>query len=471
MHKKNTLTTQELYTDSRILPHATHKPACHWVGCVSIYTENSHTYYVLEDIAGYLLVAHITDEQMIIPDILSEKTLCAYGQGVFQWQGGFLHCQQWHTIQIKPTPQFVFSNYTQTLSQHSNDHPTDSHTDSPIPCTPVFISKKQTIYKTHTVADNWEYIKHTTHQWFSQQGYATIRAPLLVPSGGLDPYLQPVSVVLESYYSHNKLTLQLPTSPELALKRLLSTGLLKFYAVATAVRNKDFSQTHQPEFTMLEWYTVGDAWQDCLEQTHAFVVYMAKHIGNTHIQNTIAHIQQPIQYTVDALLHRTIGTGLAALEAGWAHKTWVVSDPMVTNYSWDAYFSWVWIQYIEVWLKTQPMVFVTHFPLVQKSMSLETPNQAQCLFGKTCQRFELYMYGLEICNGYQENTDPHSLEFYTQQSMLQNPTLLADSPFIESAKQGWPLVVAGNALGLERLCSALTGNSVAQAYHFSWEGF
>ena len=109
-------------------------------------------------------------------------------------------------------------------------------------------------------------IIRATHHFFEAQGYAEVHPPVLVPSPGMEPHIAAMPVGAE----HTK-GMYLHTSPEFALKTLLGAGFDNLYALTTCFRDEPHSQTHSPQFTMLEWYGVGLSLMDLMTETEAFI--------------------------------------------------------------------------------------------------------------------------------------------------------------------------------------------------------
>ena len=99
----------------------------------------------------------------------------------------------------------------------------------------------------------------TVRDWFREQGFVEAETPLLVASGAVEPALDPFTVRGRNFSG------QLPTSPEFQLKRLLSEYDADFFEIARAFRDEPVSATHQPEFTMLEWYRTGRDYEALME--------------------------------------------------------------------------------------------------------------------------------------------------------------------------------------------------------------
>ena len=111
-----------------------------------------------------------------------------------------------------------------------------------------------------------------TRAFFAARGYAEVETPCLVPVPGMEVHLR---AFRSEYRPHlgagTRRTLWLRTSPELALKRLLVAGAGPLFELARVWRNGEAGPLHAPEFTMLEWYRPGLAFEGLMDETEEFV--------------------------------------------------------------------------------------------------------------------------------------------------------------------------------------------------------
>ena len=89
--------------------------------------------------------------------------------------------------------------------------------------------------------------------YFAGEGFVEVETPALQVSPGLEPHLKAFPTVLEAP-DGTSTRLNLHTSPEFAMKKLLAAGEPRIFQIARVFRNGERSSTHHPEFTMLEWY-------------------------------------------------------------------------------------------------------------------------------------------------------------------------------------------------------------------------
>ena len=248
-------------------------------------------------------------------------------------------------------------------------------------------------------------------QFFSDQNVLEVETPLLASASVTDPFLNPLSLV------YDKKTFYLQTSPEYAMKRLLCAGSGSIYQICKAFRNDEKGRIHEPEFTMLEWYMVGFNYEDIINQTDQLLQFVL----NTKPAQRFSYQELFIKYAgIDPL------------------------NSEIDNFDLDVMFN----AKIEPNLKD--VVIVYDYPASQAALSKKR--------GKVCERFEVYIDGVELSNGYHELTDPkeHRNRFeldLKKRRELNYPELPIDENFMSALETGLP-DCAGVALGVDRLVMA-----------------
>lgn len=303
--------------------------------------------------------------------------------------------------------------------------------------------------------------------FFSQDGFLEVDTPLLVQIPGLEPYLNPLEVQLLT----NKQTLMpvyLITSPEFALKKLLAAGFERIFQLNKCWRGGEpYGGTHNPEFTMIEWYRTHTDYNalmyDCENLIHALhrAVCNARNTPPDEpfiYQNTVINLFTPWKkLSVKEAWALYAGLDLNALltkksmaDAARARGLTVTADD-----EFDDLFFKIFLTSIE-----------PHFPKDRPFILYDYPIQLAAL-SRACERdpryaerFELYIGGIEIANGYSELTDAkeQKLRFeadQTRRGQLRKKVYTIDTDFLEALDEGFP-PSAGISVGVDRLVMLFT---------------
>ena len=229
------------------------------------------------------------------------------------------------------------------------------------------------------------------------------------------------------------------------MKRLLAAGLKSIYSIGPVFRAGERGSNHNPEFTMVEWYQVGDD----MAAGVAFVAELvrtvlagqrAEVITFQQAFNTYAAID-PLIDTVQEL--STIATSQElGVAADWSddRDTWL-----------DLLFS----ELIQPRLGLEKPTIVTHYPASQSALAKIAESDT-----RTAERFELFVRGVELANGYHELLNPAELMIRNDQTEakrreLGRPSLPVNSRLIQAMQSGIP-ACSGCALGLDRLIMVAT---------------
>jgi lysyl-tRNA synthetase class 2 len=240
----------------------------------------------------------------------------------------------------------------------------------------------------------------------------------------------------------------LQTSPELCMKRLLASGCRKIFQICPCFRREERGRLHLEEFTMLEWYRCDADYFDLMADCEKFLRYLIKGI----------HHQFPEldAITSDALL---VGGG-CNLSPPWQRLT--VADafvkwsptPMAKALALDS-FDEILVEYIEPHLGQDTPTFLFNYPAVQASLARKSKVDQS-----VAERFELYINGVELANGFSELTDPvkQRSRFETELALIEKSSAkkmgMPERFLEELGKLG---ETAGIALGVDRLLMVILG--------------
>ena len=269
--------------------------------------------------------------------------------------------------------------------------------------------------------------------FFDRRGYLEVATPVLVPSPGIDAYIDALATTDGGY---------LAPSPELQMKRLLGDAGGRIYQIMPVCRADECGRLHNPEFQMLEWYRTGAAYLDILTEFEQLLAVLAA------LDETRSDL--PVR------LPRVTVEELYARHAGW--------NP-VRAWDEDRYFR-DWVERIDPYLATLPAVAVLDFPEPLAALSAVSANDPA-----VCERFEIFIDGVEIGNAYTELTDAatHRRRFARSNAQRRRQGRLCypvDRRFMQMLDRGMP-ACGGMAVGVDRLVMVLLGaESVAAVMTF-----
>lgn len=307
-------------------------------------------------------------------------------------------------------------------------------------CTTVHSDKIERLNKRNLAIER-------TKQFFENRGFFYAETPILVPSGGMETYLHTFQTTYRDYHGR-EWTFELPTSPEFALKKLLAQGFPKIFQISHAFRNNgELSPLHEPEFLMLEWYRAGSTLADVMDDTRKLVLELA------HTLNSKKNIPKRWPtFQVRDLFIEKLQLNLDELQntKDFYENAQHLSSSLRSTDSWDDIFCKLFMEKIEPFLKQHVACFVTGYPAQMSALATNDTNNP--LF---VQRTEAYLFGIEICNGYQELVDAQ--EFQQRLNKIQKQKsgqIQRDIAFENAMKLGLP-PCAGNAVGIDRIIALL----------------
>lgn len=307
-------------------------------------------------------------------------------------------------------------------------------------------------------------IKAAVRSWFESQGFVEVEPGCLQVSPGNETHLHAFRT--EAIGTDlGRRPLYLHTSPEFAMKKLLAAGEPRIFSFAPAFRNRERGPLHVPEFTMLEWYRTGEPyetlWSDCAE-----ILRIAAGITGRQqwswkgrpcdVLSTydFSSLDQAFVQLAGIALHETYdetGTdrhGLAVRAA--AAGVTVSSDD-----TWSDIFSKVLTEKIEPHLGNFRPEMLVEYPHAEAALARRSPARPE-----VCERFELYVCGVELANGFGELTDPVEQRRRLEAEMADKQRIYGeryplDEDFLAALAQ-MP-AASGCAMGFDRLVLLATG--------------
>lgn len=285
-------------------------------------------------------------------------------------------------------------------------------------------------------------------QFFDERGFFEVQTPTVCSDTIVDAYLDPPHLEGRKWLlpEHAKAAnYYLQTSPEFAMKRLLVAGCEAIYQIGPAFRAGERGCKHNPEFTMLEWYRVGDSMADAVDLVDAFSQAILN-TGPCQRRSYRDLFREVLQ--IDVMVAPTVELvdGVAKHDADLAERLREDRDGLL-----DALFSFA----IEPSFAGSPQI-VTDYPASQAALAQLTPENSQC-----AERFEWFAGGLELGNGYGELRDANVLhermEANQQKRVASGREPLPTTSQLEAAMRVGLPPCAGVAVGFDRLAMAALG--------------
>ena len=282
--------------------------------------------------------------------------------------------------------------------------------------------------------------------FFYSHGYLEVETPNLTKTAAPDPNIEPLKV-----YVGDKGPFFLHTSPEKGMKKLLH-GHERIFQVCKVYRVEEHGEIHNTEFTMLEWYREG-TYLDAMNEVEDLISYVVDHfptadggrftrpwkvydLAELFIKETDIN---PFEFDREALFLGMQGKGFMGID----HKD-----------TWNDLFFKLFIQEVEPRIPKETTYFIKDWPLSVSTMAKRKD-------ANRVERFELYINGLEIANGYTELLDASEQKQRfvmdnSERKASEKQTFVIDEELLDVlGKLQGPY--AGVSIGVDRLLMVLLG--------------
>jgi lysyl-tRNA synthetase class 2 len=292
-------------------------------------------------------------------------------------------------------------------------------------------------------------------RFFAERGVLEVETPVLGAAAATDLHLASLSTTLAA--GGGARTLWLQTSPELHMKRLLSAGSGPIWQLGKAFRDGEAGRRHNPEFTMLEWYRPGWDHHRLMDEVDALLRATLPHLLGGAAAERLTYREaferhagvEPFTADGGTLRRRARELGVAgagdAATAAWSRQDWL-----------HLLFATV----VEPHLgRDGRPSFVLDFPAAEAALARVRQDAPDA--PPVAERFEAFVAGVELANGYHELADPAEqarrfaadLEARRAQGL---PAVPADARLLAALVHGLP-DCAGVALGFDRLAMLALG--------------
>jgi len=284
-----------------------------------------------------------------------------------------------------------------------------------------------TIYRQSLIKDNLHLrarIIQAIRKFFNDNDYLEIDTPIRIPAPAPEAHID--AVAAGGQY--------LQTSPELCMKQLLAAGFPRLFQICKCFRQHERGRKHLPELTMLEWYHAGDNYLGLMQTCQELVCFVARHLGRG---NQLIYRNRPIE----------LAAPWSRLSVAEAFKQYG-SKSMKTAMATDC-FDEVMALEIEPNLGDPIPVFLYDYPARHAALARLKPQDPFL-----AERFELYIAGIELCNGFSELTDAsEQRQRFEKELRLRQSLNKPPYPMPEKFLQALADMpdAGGNALGIDRL--------------------
>ena len=294
-------------------------------------------------------------------------------------------------------------------------------------------------------------------RFFDARGFLEVETPMMHPIPGgaaARPFVT----------RHNALDmdLYLRIAPELYLKRLTVGGFERVYEINRSFRNEGLSRRHNPEFTMLEFYQAYSTFEDLMRLTEELMREVATAVTGSSV---VSHQGAEVDFGASAACHTMADavmshTGIAAADLADRSRLAAVAGDMDVDVEGDWGCGRILTELFErhVEHKLVQPTFITHYPTEVSPLARRSDADASY-----ADRFEYFVGGREIANGFSEINDPddQAARFRAQaerKSRGDDEAMHYDADYIRALEYGMP-PTAGEGVGIDRLMMLLSDAS------------
>ena len=308
-------------------------------------------------------------------------------------------------------------------------------------------------------------IELAVRSYFANRDFVLVDPPGLQRSPGNETHLHAFATQMIGNDGVGE-TMYLHTSPEFSMKKLLAAGERRIASIGHVWRNRERSALHHPEFTMLEWYRAGEAYDAVIADCIALCRMAAETTGVKVLRfrgRECDPFAEPERLGVVEAFRRHAGLDLfATMDAGGETDADALAAEMrhaglevPKDYTWSYLFSRVLVEKVEPQLGLGRITVLDRYPAAEAALARRTADDR-----RVAERFELYACGVELANGFGELTDAAEQRRRFEMEMAEKARLYGERyPIDEELLAALPLMpdTSGVALGFDRLVMLATG--------------
>jgi len=294
-------------------------------------------------------------------------------------------------------------------------------------------------------------------EFFDARGYIEVETPILTGTAS-----GAAAKPFKTHHNALDLDLQLRIAPELPLKRLVVGGLERVYELGRVFRNEGISTSHNPEFTMIEFYQAYATYEDLMDLTEELVSSLCKSVTGSDVVNfdgqEISFKGPWKRLTMADAIHEFANVPKSVdlnTEAGVRQAAQQLNATDLLNQPFGKVLYELYDRYVEN--KIIDPTFITQFPIEVSPLSRINEKDPRFV-----DRFELIVNGMELANAFSELNDAQDQQqrFEDQLKAKQagdEEAMQQDDDYIRALEYGLP-PTAGEGIGIDRLVMLLTGS-------------
>jgi lysyl-tRNA synthetase class 2 len=301
-----------------------------------------------------------------------------------------------------------------------------------------------------------------TRVFFSERGVLEVETPILSTAAVTDPMLASLATRYTGPRFPRGQAFYLHTSPEFPMKRLLAAGSGSIYQICKVFRDGEAGRLHNPEFTLVEWYRTGLDHHRLMDEIDELVMRLLTPAMSLDAPERLSY-REAFQRHAGLDPHTASAGDFAA--AAKAHKIGAPPE-LLTQNDLAVWRDLLLTHVVEPKLGQGRLTFIYDYPASQASLARIQPGDPPL-----AARFELYLNGIELANGFHElaDADEQRTRFERQlhaRAASGQPVAPTDERLLEALEHGLP-DCAGVALGFDRLVMLAAGaRTIAEVLAF-----
>jgi len=291
-------------------------------------------------------------------------------------------------------------------------------------------------------------------RFLDDRGFVEVETPMLVNNAG-----GAAARPFETHFNALDEDVKLRISLELYLKRLIIGGIEKVYEIGRVFRNEGLDTRHNPEFTLMELYQAYTDYEGMMDLTENLFRYLAETVCGSAVisyNGTVIDLSKPFARVnmLDAVKEKT-GIDFSTVHTDEEAKK--IADEKGIEYQPHHKRGDIINLFFEEYCESELIqpTFICDHPIEISPLTKKKPSDPSLV-----ERFELYIYGREMCNAYSELNDPiDQRERFAAQDALaaagDEEANHTDEDFLEAMEYGMP-PTGGIGYGIDRLVMLLT---------------